>query len=1018
MRTIQIRVYYNNTYYNYKIDKKIYIDVVECNYYIYIVNNIVYSNFIKEIVFNKLYYDEKYNFAYMFFINGKTRYIQEQIIELSEIVNISDSVCIDLINNTISYDMPIYIENILYEKGELVFNSSIVLCVDIYEFYIGKNFACFSQIGEYRKSNTYFYTDNNSVMIANEMRFKYHFNFSEVFKVFSDSIIKYILPPVLMLIMMALVALVTKRTSMILFMVASSISTVTGSLFMYFSQKNKIKIHNEYVMQTFNDNITSLNSNINKDIKYNYRMTNFTLITQSKLCFGYELKAVDIKCNIADNKLKKIFNSKEFGKYYSSIVFNDVSITGKYSYLYLYNLLLQISKLNLDMEIVFIGEFNNYDFILVSRHYEMISNDVKLEGCIIICNININLDLYLKDNIVIYLNNGSARNVILIETLFKNKIIKCDNISCNKTFYSAIETSKRNLFIYSRKVIYNNSLSYNKNSKGIRLSKNYVLDLEKDGPHGLIVGMTGSGKSVLLLQIILEIATNYSPSEAVIGIIDFKGDALISKVESIPHISSTFSNLNGGYENVIAAIKYELVYRQKIFSKHGISEYNELDIGLPRLFIIIDEFAELKKNLSEIGNEIDSIARVGRSLGIFLIISMQRASGIVSEQLKSNLSYKICLKVNSTQDSLEVINEKTAAFFSRPGEAIVVTSESTYINIYNCLQKQKDDIVINNVNCNEYTVLDYKINNLNNMYNKTDYIIWKVFPNEARGVLLNVASSKQFIEYDFMFSHYMIIGSSCSGKSELVKNIVANSKSYVIYLGNNDELTVAADLAIDNVEHIRVYINYMILTDHNFYFIVDNYELYDDESLNDFIWNCSNNKFKHIKLIISSIFVSNQLSKLVKLFNNKFLFNVNDPIELYNLFYMKYSQCHFELGEGICSFNNQITLFKSYRCKLNRNKKSIVFSNDDIVYLESFNKLDLANSILIYDQLPSYGSLFHSAIYYKDSKNISDEYNIVTNTERFEYKYRKARLIKGMLYDFTNSEDVIVFSELNYKDIE
>lgn len=1018
MNGVYIRIYYNNSYCNYEINKKIVLDVTNCNYYVYLINNKIYSNFVSQIEFNKLQYDDKYNFSYMFYVNGKSKYIKYQVVNLIDIVDIQNNVCIDLNIRKITFDTPIYIENTLYEKGEFFYSSSIIICVDNYEFYIDDNSVKFMQKCKYKKSSTYSFEAETCMKIFSDFNYEYNFNYSDGFKEFSDSISKYVLPPVLMLVMMGIVALVTKRMNMILFMMASSVSTVTGSLVMYFIQKSKVKIHNDFVMQTFNSELYTLTNSINIDAKNNYKQINFKLITQNSLCFGYKLKNVDIQYNINDIKLKKIFLTKQFSKYYLAVTFEEVSVTGQYANLYVYNLLIQILKINPKQMIVFIGKFPQYSFIETYRSYMTISNDIKLKDCIIFCNTNINLDKYLNENIIIYINRKNSKNIIQINSLFKNKIIRINWNYCNKTLYSALESNKKTLFIHERKLVFDSSKNYNTKNKGIRLCNNYTLDIEKDGPHGLIVGMTGSGKSVLLLQIILEIASMYSPKEAVIGIIDFKGDALISKLISLPHISSTFSNLTGGYENVIASIKYEMVFRQKLFSKHNISEFLEKNIGLPKLFIIIDEFAELKKNLNEISNEIDSIARVGRSLGIYLIVSMQKASGVVSEQLKSNLSYSICLKVNSPQDSYEVIGEKTAAFFSNPGEAIVVTNNSTYINVYNCLQMQKKDIVINGNTKSNISVLDFKIRELSLKYKKTNYVIWKSFPNSAKGVLLNITSCKEFIKYDFIFSNYLIIGSSSSGKSELVKNILNSKDYFIVYLGSNKELLHVADIAINDIEHIKIYIKYMTLQVIKCYFIIDNYELYDDEDLNDFALKCSNNKYQHIKLIVTSISVSNQLSRIVKLFNNKFMFSVNDPVELYNIFYKKYSRHHFNLGEGICNYDNNIVEFKSYPCKLSKARNVPKFNNDDIVYLESFDLVDLKNSILIYDILPDYSNLFYSSIYYKDANGIDDKYNIITCTEKFEYKYRKSKLIKGMLYDFTNNEDVIVFNNLNYKNIE
>ena len=213
------------------------------------------------------------------------------------------------------------------------------------------------------------------------------------------------------------------------------------------------------------------------------------------------------------------------------------------------------------------------------------------------------------------------------------------------------------------------------------------LDEKKDGPHGLIVGTTGSGKTELILTMIISLAINYPPDYLQFVIIDFKGGNLINTLSNreytLPHLINTHTNIDEiNFKRILVSFRNECERRQKIFKDalavkgktvSDIYKYNEAakrneEIRpLAHLVVIIDEFAEIAKTHPEFIDEVISISRVGRSLGVHLILSTQKAGGVISEQIKSNSNFKICLKVNEPIESKEVIGTDDASRITTPG---------------------------------------------------------------------------------------------------------------------------------------------------------------------------------------------------------------------------------------------------------------------------------------------------------------------------------------------------------------
>ena len=219
----------------------------------------------------------------------------------------------------------------------------------------------------------------------------------------------------------------------------------------------------------------------------------------------------------------------------------------------------------------------------------------------------------------------------------------------------------------------------------------FKLDLHErfHGPHGLIAGMTGSGKSEFIITYILSMAVNFHPYEVSFVLIDYKGGGLAGAFENktqgvkLPHIAGTITNLDTIEMNrALASIQSELRRRQKVFnvardnlgeSTIDIYKYQRLyregkvKEPIPHLFIISDEFAELKDQQPDFMDQLISTARIGRSLGVHLILATQKPSGVVDDQIWSNSKFKVCLKVQDRSDSMDMIKCPDAAALKNPG---------------------------------------------------------------------------------------------------------------------------------------------------------------------------------------------------------------------------------------------------------------------------------------------------------------------------------------------------------------
>ena len=212
------------------------------------------------------------------------------------------------------------------------------------------------------------------------------------------------------------------------------------------------------------------------------------------------------------------------------------------------------------------------------------------------------------------------------------------------------------------------------------------------GPHGLVAGTTGSGKSETLQTYILSLAINYSPDDVGFFLIDYKGGGMANLFDGLPHMIGQISNLSGNQvKRAMVSIKSENKRRQRIFNEHGVNNINlytrlyknnEASIPVPHLFIIIDEFAELKREDPDFMRELISVAQVGRSLGVHLILATQKPSGTVDDNIWSNSRFRLCLRVQDRQDSTDMLHRPDAAYITQAGRCYMQVGNDELFELF------------------------------------------------------------------------------------------------------------------------------------------------------------------------------------------------------------------------------------------------------------------------------------------------------------------------------------------------
>ena len=198
-----------------------------------------------------------------------------------------------------------------------------------------------------------------------------------------------------------------------------------------------------------------------------------------------------------------------------------------------------------------------------------------------------------------------------------------------------------------------------------------VIDLVSDGPHGLIAGTTGSGKSELLRSLIVSLAASVGPDHLNFALIDYKGGSAFDACARLPHVVGVVTDLDPHLgRRALICLEAELRYREAMFREVGAADLPEYlvdvpDHPLPRLLVVIDEFAAMAAEMPGFVPSLVDIARRGRSLGVHLVLATQRPAGVIGDNIRANTNLRVALRVHDAADSWDVLDDHVAATIPR-----------------------------------------------------------------------------------------------------------------------------------------------------------------------------------------------------------------------------------------------------------------------------------------------------------------------------------------------------------------
>lgn len=222
---------------------------------------------------------------------------------------------------------------------------------------------------------------------------------------------------------------------------------------------------------------------------------------------------------------------------------------------------------------------------------------------------------------------------------------------------------------------------------GVTAEGPWLLDLAAAGPHALVGGTTGSGKSELLQSLVAGLAVASRPNDVSVLLVDYKGGAAFGECARLPHVVGVVTDLDENLtRRALTSLRAELRRRERLLAAVGAKDWDDhrartADAGhatgsdhrLARLVIVVDEFKALADDLPEFVDGLVRIAAVGRSLGVHVVLATQRPGGIVSADMRANVSLRLCLRVRERSDSVDVLDAPDAAGVpdSLPGRGFV-----------------------------------------------------------------------------------------------------------------------------------------------------------------------------------------------------------------------------------------------------------------------------------------------------------------------------------------------------------
>lgn len=206
-----------------------------------------------------------------------------------------------------------------------------------------------------------------------------------------------------------------------------------------------------------------------------------------------------------------------------------------------------------------------------------------------------------------------------------------------------------------------------------------VIDLRVHGPHALVGGTTGAGKSEFLQSWIMSMAATVSPDRLTFLLVDYKGGAAFAECTELPHTVGLVTDLSPHLvRRALTSLRAELRYREELLAEHGAKDLITMErrsdpAAPPTLLIVIDEFAALANEIPEFVDGVIDVAQRGRSLGLHLIMATQRPAGVIKDNLRANTNLRVALRMADEADSSDVIGVKDAAFFGAetPGRGAI-----------------------------------------------------------------------------------------------------------------------------------------------------------------------------------------------------------------------------------------------------------------------------------------------------------------------------------------------------------
>lgn len=217
---------------------------------------------------------------------------------------------------------------------------------------------------------------------------------------------------------------------------------------------------------------------------------------------------------------------------------------------------------------------------------------------------------------------------------------------------------------------------------GVRDADAVNADLVADGPHALIAGTTGSGKSEMLTSWLLQLALDLPPARLALVLVDYKGGAAFGPLARLPHTAGVLTDLDpAATGRALASLEAEVRRRERLLARVGAKDVASMDRtqAPPRLVVAVDEFATLATQHPDVLECLVRVAAQGRSLGIHLILATQRPTGVISPAIRANTTLRVCLRVLDAGDSRDVLgHEGAAALGPRPGRVLVAGTDGDH----------------------------------------------------------------------------------------------------------------------------------------------------------------------------------------------------------------------------------------------------------------------------------------------------------------------------------------------------